>query len=443
MDELFHKVHDSLPVFKIDDGKDVILYTPGYHKRLSSLQTDLLQFYLENQDLILDKKLRTGFSEVVKKAQETKEIWEVRKSVPFSPECLTIHVGQEFNPDSGCCYSEKVPAGNSMISGFPDLNSVETVFNHIVRNVKRTRHKITVVYHASEEPAFSWQDLVKTFSALSILAAENQVQLFSYITTNGFLSSEQADWIAENMDLIGITCDGVPGIQKLKSTANSNGFISAKELTSRIIDKKGKFQIRVTITRETINQQKKIVKYLFEKLGANHIIIEPCYLAGENGFREEDASVFFRSFKEALSYSDKNGVTLEYDGVRLNELHGTYCDVLRNTLRLTPDRLIRNCFCYMNNNIGHITGSLSGEKPELYLIPEIKKLKTATSEIPEACYECINIYHCSRGCPDYCILHVDNRPQELNSFRCRLHKLLAVDRIVMQSRKSPDVISFR
>jgi radical SAM protein with 4Fe4S-binding SPASM domain len=443
MDDLFHKVHDSLPVFKIDDGKDVILYTPGYHKRLSSLPTDLLQFYLENQDLILDKKLRTGFSEVVKKAQETKEIWEVRKSVPFSPECLTIHAAQECNPDRNYCYSEKELEGNSLIPGFPDLNSVETVFNHIVRNVKRTRHKITVVYHTLEEPTFHWRDLVKTFGALSILAAENQVQLINHITTNGCLSAEQADWIAENMDLIGISCDVVPEIQKPKRTNISTGFISVKELTSRIIDKKGKFQIRVTITRETINQQKKIVKYLIEKLGANHIIIEPCYLAGENGFREEDASVFFRSFREALSYSDKNGVTLEYTGVRLNELHGTYCDVLRNTLRLTPDGFIRNCFCYMNNNSGHLTGSLSGEKPEISLSPEIKKLKTAASEIPDACYECINIYHCSRGCPDYCILQRDNSSRELNSFRCRLHKLLATDRIVMQSRRSPDVISFR
>jgi len=238
---------------------------------------------------------------------------------------------------------------------------------------------------------------------------------------------EQADWLAENMDVIGISCDGPPDIQKMHRPVQSGKYLSLKTLSERIVEKEGRFEVRVTITKDSIRRQTEIVRYLIEELKAETIRIEPVYLAGANGFQENDAELFFNNYIEAWNYADQNGVNLDYAGVRLNELHGTYCDVLRNTLRITPDGLTRNCFSFMKNDPEFITGVCSDNPSDFRISSLIDEIKIKALQIPDECNDCINVYHCSRGCPDFCIFQ--EKETQLNSFRCRLNQLITVSRI--------------
>jgi sulfatase maturation enzyme AslB (radical SAM superfamily) len=194
------------------------------------------------------------------------------------------------------------------------------------------------------------------------------------------------------------------------------------------LEKSGKFDIRVTVTRETISQLESITAYLIEECHTRNIRIEPIYLAGDNGFSVEEADYFYERFTEARKFAKQRGVSLSYCGVRMEEQHGTYCDVLRNTLRLTADVVTRNCFCFMNNNPEYITGRFNSEKSFFDLVTGIQDLKEKALQIPDMCKQCINVYHCSRGCPDYCI-YGNESDMKFSEFRCRLHQLLAVERI--------------
>jgi hypothetical protein len=104
----------------------------------------------------------------------------------------------------------------------------------------------------------------------------------------------------------------------------------------------------VTITKNSIAKQLEITHYLIHECCAKKIRIEPVYLAGENALTDYDAGSFVEHFMMALAYADQHNVELSYSGVRLEEIHGSYCDVLRNTLRLTSDGMTRNCFCFMH-----------------------------------------------------------------------------------------------
>ena len=140
------------------------------------------------------------------------------------------------------------------------------------------------------------------------------------------------------------------------------------------------------------------------------------------GFTPEHAEKFHTGFKEAQNYALKRGVMVEYSGVRLEELHSTYCDVSRNTIRLTPDGILRNCFCRFSENKDFTLGQIN--KNSLKIRDDIHETLRKTLEIPEECTNCINIYHCSRGCPDYCLFEPD---KALNAFKCNLHKHLTVN----------------
>jgi sulfatase maturation enzyme AslB (radical SAM superfamily) len=430
MGDLFIKAHKQLPVFKVDFGKYIILYTPGYVLKMEAVSLDNIIQLLRNPHAIEDVKSRNAILLLLKRAQENIDAWECQKQEPFSPECFTIHVGSDCNLNCSYCYTKANQTGNKNLVGFPDLQAINTVFEYMAASENKKAERLTVVFHGSGEPTFHWQQLVETYERIAVMSKTRGIQLFTYIATNGCLTRDQIHWLAKHMNLIGISCDGPPAVQQKQRATTSGSYPSIEEVCERILEKGGKFDMRVTVTHDTISQLVEIATYLTNVCKAKNIRIEPVYLAGKNGFSAEDADVFYEQFIAAQHYAQQHGARFDYAGMRMDEQHGTYCDVLRNTLRLTSDGLTRNCFCFMNDGAAFITGRCDKIGSVFQLNPEIHELKKKAFQIPDECAGCINIFHCSRGCPDFCLFedgHQANR--KLNPFRCRLHQLIAVGKI--------------
>lgn len=430
MSELFLKVHDLLPIYKIDFGKYILLYTPGYSFKIKAIPIQELIDLLKNPERIEDESTRNSIKFILKNAMEAIDKWEYLKKMPFSPECLTIHVGNECNLSCSYCYSKVENTGNKNIVGYPSLDAIKLLIDYIIKNKKTRNERITVVFHGSGEPTFHWEKLVDSYESICLIAVEKELSVFYYTATNGCITESQIDWLAKKMDLIGISCDGPSIIQHKQRFSNNLQYLPIEKVCERILNKGGKFDIRVTVTRETISSLAEITTYLIDECKATNIRIEPVYLAKENGFFEEDAEMFFRHFTEAQNIAKRLGVNFDYSGMRMAELHGSYCDVMRNTIRLTADNVTRNCFCFMSDKEGFITGRYSKNESKFYLSSEINELRKKSFEIPTECFDCINIFHCSRGCPDYCIFEGEqSKNKKLNTFRCHLHQLIAVERI--------------
>jgi uncharacterized protein len=429
MSELFRKLDHQLPIFAVDNCDSTILYTPGASLRTKSTPFFELNRLLNDPDDIKDPVIQNAIKSILKLAQEVVNKWEYQKQLAFLPKCLTIHVGSDCNLKCSYCYSKAKGQGNKTLFGFPDKKAIVTVFNEIAERRIKSPELFTVVFHGSGEPTFHWQKLVDSFNDIASIAMKYDVKFFTYISTNGCLTNRQIDWLAANMDGIGISCDGPDPIQKKQRGSDKKFYPPIEIVCKRILEKGGNIENRVTITPETISQLAEIAAYLIEKCNAKTIRVEPVFLAGQNGFKEEDAEYFFERFVETKHYAEKNGVSFTYSGIRMSELHGTYCDVLRNNLRLNTDNVTRNCFCFMSDQSKFITGHFNNELSEFHLSSDLKLLKNIASGIPDECSQCINVFHCSRGCPDFCVFDNDNPARQLNPFRCKLHKLLAVSEI--------------
>lgn len=431
MDKLFVRIHGSLPIFKVDHGSAMILYTPGYSLKINSIPVLELQRIVKDPSEIRDQMLREALLELLDQAQIATEKWEMRTEAIFTPECLTIHAGSECNLNCSYCYSKSEKLGNLNIKGFPDTGAIRLLFNETARTARKGSGLATIVFHGSGEPTYHWKKLVAAVLDIKVMAESAEINTFFYIATNGCLTRTQIDWLAMNMDLIGISCDGPASIQKRQRTPVSNKYLPIEEVCCRILEKGGRFDARVTVTRDTYLLLPEITTYLIEHCKAKNIRIEPVYQAGDLGFKKEDAEDFFKSFAKARNIAGMNGISLDYSGVRMSELHGPFCDVLRNNIRLTADGLIRNCFCFMKFSPGFIIGSISPDQTDFSWAVDIGNMKQCASGIPEPCYGCINIYHCSRGCPDFCISELaDPVFRELVPFRCRLHQMIAVEKIM-------------
>jgi sulfatase maturation enzyme AslB (radical SAM superfamily) len=429
MSNLFEKVHESLPIFKIDFGRNMILYTPGYSVELNDIPSNELKVILKNIERLEDTTCKEALTFIRLKSQEVVTKWNFLKELPFSPECLTIQTGNECNLNCSYCYSKDEQTNNNKLIGFPDINSINKIIEFISPFSTLSKRKLTVVFHGSGEPTYHWDKLVETQQSVSKMSAERGLDVFFYIATNGCLKEFQIDWLAENMDLIGISCDGPEAIQYNQRFSKKAMYMPIDEVCKRILSLNGKFDIRATITRETISSLVEITKYFIFDCKATNIRIEPVYLAGDYGFKDEDAEIFFKHFVDARNFADQFHIGFNYSGVRINELHGPFCESMRNTIRLTTNDITQNCFCYMFDD-NFITGSFINGKI-FNLSTEIDEIKKMSFLIPECCSECINIYHCSRGCPEFCIFEKEtSKSVKLNTFRCRLHQLLAVDDIM-------------
>lgn len=435
MHDLFTRVHGTLPVFKIRLGRQMVLYTPGYSIKTGEIASGELQSLFTDPSVIADRELRIPVTALLEKAEDVNRKWEMQKRMPFTPECLTIHVGHDCNLNCAYCYAALEKTGNRDITGFPGSDSIETVAGYIVESINRHSQRLTVAYHGSGEPALHWNLLTGAYNRIARIAGQKEIQLFSYIATNGCLEEGHIDWLAEHMDLIGVSCDGPPDIQMAQRKAGHKQYMPIEKVCQRILDKGGRFDIRVTVTRDTVMRMPEITEYLIEKCGAKNIRMEPVYLAGEKAFKEDDADVFFDQLIKSGKIAEKHGAGFGYSGIRMEELHGTYCDVSRNTVRLTADGKTRNCFCFMSDREEFKTGRYKESKSLFSIRTDISELKSKAYRIPDDCNKCINVYHCSRGCPDFCLFENGyHERRQLNPFRCRLHQLIAVDHAIAKAK---------
>jgi len=430
MRKLYHRVHNELPVFEIDNNAFKILYTPGYFVKIINTRGLDSSILFSHPECIEDDHIRRVYYELLGKAKIALGKWESFKNSPFRLECLTIHVGSECNMNCSYCYSKIDNTDNNRLKGFPDKSAIEKLMNYVTDQNKGKPGILTVVFHGSGEPTYHWSQLVECHNLIDSMAKSRKLNIFYYIATNGCLTETQVDWLSSNINLIGLSCDGPAEVHNRQRRAIENKYMPVSELCKRIRKEGGEFDLRVTVTKESMDRQYDIAKYLIDTCNPKNIRIEPEYLSPDNPFSITDANKFYIHYVKAKKYAQKLNVNFSYSGVRMEEIHGSYCDVLRNTIRISPDNNLRNCFCFMKDKPGYITGNIESKSDKINMSTDIADLKLKALKIPEECYDCINMLHCSRGCPDYCIIEGSkNGYQKLNSFRCRFHQLLTVNRI--------------
>jgi radical SAM protein with 4Fe4S-binding SPASM domain len=327
----------------------------------------------------------------------------------------------------------------------------------VAKNCAGKGKRFVLVLHGGGEPTIHW-GLIKGIVSLSrVVAQEYGIPWFGYIATNGVMAESRALWLGRHFDVVGLSCDGPPEIQDRQRCLHNGGASSFfVERTAHMIkDAGGEVEVRSTITPETIERQAEIVSYIYRKLGASTIRLEPAYCGhnrSEHRFTGEDADRFATQFLEAQDLATSLGCTLSFSGVRPDEIHGPYCDVLRNVLRLTPDGAATACFFSTGS---HDTtgrqlqiGGIDESTGEFALdMDRIDAFRQKASAIPGACRECINSYSCTRACPDSCsVLHHgwqnmpsnNNQRKESTEFRCLVHQKLTLAWLLKFARRLVD-----
>jgi radical SAM protein with 4Fe4S-binding SPASM domain len=384
-------------------------------------------------------------------ARRALNLYKEKSEEAFIPECLTVYLSNDCNFQCQYCYSHQSTSLNCNENPAPENQSIMNpaiVFSAaelVAGYCKETRKKFHLVFHGGGEPTFHLDRLKTIRSQMGALCKRFNIELFSYIATNGYLDESTVYWLIKNISLIGLPCDGPPELQDTlrpsKSGKKSSYFI---ERTARILrEKDHPFIVRSTITPFTIEKQEDIVLYLQEILGAREIRFEPVYLSDESnklGFKPHQAAIFVESFLKAQKLAQHLGCQLSLSGARVDELHGPHCNVTKQVLQVSPSGVASACFLFSpekSNNSGTSPweiGELTEDGTTFQLDRDrISEFRKKAFEIPENCKDCVNMLHCARNCPDTCYIHpetpfhnareISSSPKN-NNFRCQVQRLL-------------------
>ena len=435
----------DLPVFRIDRTEYAAFYAPGFLAVVNGPCAD--GFESDLRDATAPARNPVS-AELIRHAQHAVEIHAAATIADFQPVCLTLYLGNQCNLRCTYCYASSSPEPSAPL----DESAIRTTAQQVLTNCERRNAPLHVVFHGGGEPTLYADLIEQVLDELERMAAEREVPVFRYLATNGVLSASRARKLVRRFDIVGISCDGPARWQALqRPTRGGRGSTLAIERTAQIVRRAGtSLHVRVTVTPLTLHHQAEIVRYICERLEPDEISLEPLYIGGRAGsadcFHADQAAAFVDRLSEARQVAATFGVPLRTSGSRIGELHGPYCNVLRDVLQLVPGGVATTCFKTSSDRESDARGTTIGRTQNDVMVLEPRRI-TLLREIlgawPESCADCFNRFHCSHGCPDSCPIEPRAGPSD---FRCRVQMTLAQRTLddlaaaLWQSRRGQDVI---
>lgn len=445
------RIHPSLPIFQLRDGDTTAIYSPGHVSFVSTEKAEELAKTFHGQSSPNENLSRLA-KQFIKHATVANAKWEELGSRSFEPLCLTVYLSNQCHLRCIYCYAAG-PHGerNHGWEGQPtpkvSIEAVKAAAKLVAANCQNHSQPFQLVLHGGGEPTLHWELLKDILTTVRQVATSHELEFQSYLSTAGVMSASQAQWLADNITHIGLSTDGPTEIQNLqRPLGNGRPTAAAVEQTAAIFRDAGvRVTIRCTITRWTVLRQCEILVDLNSRLGVQEFVFEPAYRANEADTwalqTSDDAALFADQFLAAQRVADALGCDLQTSGVRLDEIHGPFCNVLRDVLQLTPDGVAVSCFVCTDGTqdqfADYVVGKLDRETGSFRIgQPAVERHRASASFVPERCKDCHNIYHCARDCPDDCPTSTPS-PSAPGGFRCELQRRLGHAWILGSRDSSP------
>ena len=434
-------INPSLPVFRLLGSDPAVFYSPDCPRLFDTAAASEVEQALCSGE---SGHRFPAVAELLRKAEEAVQAWGLLASEPFEPERLVIY------PSNDCCcacqYCYAAPFREPLKHDDCRCEAAALIREEVVlaaarlvaRCCKKKGRPFQLAMHGGGEPTLHWAFLKTIVSLTHDVADHAGIPWRGYIATNGIMPEEHARWLARYFNEVGLSCDGPPEIQDAQRPLSDGSPTSEYvERTADILfEHETSFNVRATITPSTVERQEEIVEWLCEHLHANAVRFEPVYVpegVPYEGFKPVDASRFADHFLAARRRARELHCRLSFSGARLDQVHSTYCDVLRQALHLTPDGTATSCFFSVDGGgagTKAVVGRYDEASGEFVLdYDRIDARRRAATSIPDRCRQCVNVFHCARECPEVC--RARSVPAERDpSFRCLVTKELTVRSII-------------
>jgi uncharacterized protein len=385
----------------------------------------------ELNNFLINNGLLTVNSNAIRK----KKLIKKNEDTVFSPTDLTLFLTSKCSLKCIYCYasSKKENAVNM------DMDAAKASIDMIVSNaLSLGKKRIVLNYHGGGEPTQYWTGILKTFEYAKKLAIKNNLELNSYIATNGTIGVVKMKWIAENLNGASISLDGNKFSHETQRPF-FNGKSSFKTVTRsiRYFDKvRFPYGIRMTVTNKTIHKLPQSIFYLFMNFRPSNVQVEPVYNLGR-ALSENlhiPAKDFISSFREAKFIAEKLNGNILFSAARQDLITNSFCQCCGNGFCLTGKGFVSSCFEVFENDAPYaekfIFGSFNNQHGTFNLnLDVLKNIQKEMKSEKKKCDNCFCLFHCAGDC-FYKKQHNDISGKRMNSERCEITRALVLDQIL-------------
>lgn len=247
-------------------------------------------------------------------------------------------------------------------------------------------------------------------------------EITSELQTNGCFDLEVAAWLCESIDIMWISCDGMPDIQdKYRPMAGNQRSSALIERNIEFLRRKGKVNIgiRATITAENLCRQNEILEY-FNSLGIKYVWSDPIFSSVYDQSRDTtsiDTFEYAQYFLEAQATADSYGMI--YGSIltcNFDEEIKYHCRSCLPAPHLTTDGYISACdmALFGKSPFEHMDIFVYGKWDSVNntLVFDDKKIELLRNRSVDnigECKDCVARYHCG----GYCLGEVVNEFKKL------------------------------
>lgn len=270
----------------------------------------------------------------------------------------------------------------------------------------KSRH---IRFFAAGEPMVEF-DKVREIRDFAYELAGNDLKV--EIQTSGVFSSEIAEWVAENVNIIWISCDGPPDVQdRLRPTRGGGKTSGVIERNIRILREKGKdivIGLRATITPQNLYRQEEMLEY-FDGLGIKAVYSDPVFppvaTNTANVSRQLDGDFVLKYAQEFLRVQLRAKELGIFYGsilsVNFDEKTERFCRSCLPSPHLTTDGYVSCCdMAFLGQTLPELVyGKYDPETKRIeYDRKRITLLRLRRASNLADCRDCEVLYHCAGAC---------------------------------------------
>ena len=323
---------------------------------------------------------------------------------PFRPGQVSLFLTGGCNLRCVYCHSR---GGERPVTLDPCVAS--TAVEAVSRTVRSLgQSQFTVHLHGGGEPTSVPELLKRVVGDAERIAARQGLGVRFSLGTNGVMSEAMARWVIQHIHRATVSMDGPPEIQdRQRPLADGSGSHALLRRTLALFDDAGfSYSLRMTVTRESVEQLPRSVRYLIASSRAATIKAEPVFAAGRalsRGLEPPEAQGFVEAFSEADELARQEGRRLVYSGCRPDIISPRFCAAAAGSFCVTPEGAISACYEVVDPNDERAArfffGHVRPEQDRLDIDEQRRSwLAHQTVDNMAECTDCFAKWHCAGDC---------------------------------------------
>ena len=313
------------------------------------------------------------------------------------------------------------------------LDAIDLVVGNAIASGQR---EVAVTFHGGGEPTLAEEAMRQCVEHARRRCAEVDLALSTGTATNGVISDDMREYLAQNMTSVMVSIDGPAAVQNhLRPRADGGPSSAAVERTlERLSQSDCTLGTRLTCTSEAIDHAVETVRHLVGAYRLNTIHLEPLFACGRsvgNGLQPPSAERFIEVFRACREHASRHGVEVAYSGAHQSSLARSFCQASRPSFNVTTEGDVTACYEITGRDDPRAETFIYGShdprrKSFVFDQTRIAALRCLTVGDAPRCARCFAKYHCAGDCPSKRLY-----PGADNAViaRCEINRRLTLDQL--------------